>query len=382
MPRLNKYYQKMLAVIGGLFAVVLLMAVFLPISMWLAAGVSVVVLVLTSRVLGLEPARVREQITLNVVIAVTCIIWLVLQFLLGFVFGLTTRVYPHNYFLLYLLPVMVVIVASEVTRANLLRKSGQSKLATLGTTLLVTMIGVLPLLAMTHFTTNLRMTQFVFISLLPWVFSSVFLSFLAIKGGWQATVIFRALTMLPVMVLPLYTSFDDFMSSVVGLGFPVICYLLVYKLVLERAEPLVRKRPNKVLQAVSVGVFLLVATLTTMLFSGLFRFYPLSIATGSMSPHIHVGDFVIVERLDDEGIAELEEGDVLVFEMTGRVIVHRIVAVGMGTHGQPTFVTQGDANNAPDAWVVEKEEVIGTTRLRMPMIGYPTLWVHEILRGA
>ena len=76
------------------------------------------------------------------------------------------------------------------------------------------------------------------------------------------------------------------------------------------------------------------------------------VLTGSMEPTIMIDDLIIVAETDG-----YEEGDVVVYQSGSALVVHRIVEV------EPdTVITQGDANNAPDAPVRKemiKGEVVG-----------------------
>ncbi|MCL2371206.1 signal peptidase I [Candidatus Saccharibacteria bacterium] len=350
-------------------------------TIWLAAGISVAALAVTAKVFGLELGRQREQSVIVAMVVVICAVWLALQFLLGIVVGLVLQARPENYILLNLLPMVLVIIVTELMRVSLLRKSGKSKVMMVVVTLLATLIGGLPLLAVMSLANNLRVAQFVFIGLLPWVFSSIFMTFLAGKGGWQATTAYRVMTVLPLMFLPIYPNLSDFMMSSAHLFIPVVCYFLLYKLTLERDEPRKHRQSSKAWRIVGAGALASVAILVVMLFSGGFRFYPLAVATGSMAPNINVGDFIIVEKLNSGQIASLVEGDVLVFSKRERMVVHRIVAIEEDGSGQLEFTTQGDANSSPDAWVVREDEVIGTTRLKLPLVGHPTLWVSGVTQG-
>ena len=63
------------------------------------------------------------------------------------------------------------------------------------------------------------------------------------------------------------------------------------------------------------------------------------VLSGSMEPTIHIDDLIIVTEQED-----YKENDIVAYQSGSMVVVHRIIAV------EPdTVITQGDANNAPDA---------------------------------
>ena len=72
------------------------------------------------------------------------------------------------------------------------------------------------------------------------------------------------------------------------------------------------------------------------------------VLSGSMEPTIRIDDLIIVTEQED-----YRENDIVAYQSGSMVVVHRIIAV------EPdTVITQGDANNAPDA-PIRKEMIKG-----------------------
>lgn len=72
------------------------------------------------------------------------------------------------------------------------------------------------------------------------------------------------------------------------------------------------------------------------------------VLSGSMEPTIRIDDLIIVTEQED-----YRENDIIAYQSGSMVVVHRIIAV------EPdTVITQGDANNAPDA-PIRKEMIKG-----------------------
>lgn len=82
------------------------------------------------------------------------------------------------------------------------------------------------------------------------------------------------------------------------------------------------------------------------------------VLSGSMEPTISVDDLIIVRETADYAI-----GDVIVYQNGNMLVVHRIVEMG-----PDTVVTQGDANNAPDA-PIRKEMIKGEVVSWIPGAG-------------
>jgi signal peptidase len=85
--------------------------------------------------------------------------------------------------------------------------------------------------------------------------------------------------------------------------------------------------------------------------------------TGSMEPTIPVGGIVVIKPIDPE---TLKIGDIICFQLSEPTsITHRIKNIT-----DQGFITQGDANEDPDQWIVKKENVIGKAIFTIPFIGY------------
>ncbi|WP_394941395.1 signal peptidase I [Psychromicrobium sp. YIM B11713] len=95
-----------------------------------------------------------------------------------------------------------------------------------------------------------------------------------------------------------------------------------------------------------------------------------TVLTGSMEPRYPPGTLVVVKTVDP---ADLAIGDVVTYQIKSgepAVVTHRIVAVSATTGGELRFVTQGDANNAPDSESVRPVQIRGELWYSVPFAGY------------
>lgn len=104
---------------------------------------------------------------------------------------------------------------------------------------------------------------------------------------------------------------------------------------------------------------------------------PLTVLTGSMdgsrADSFAPGDLVVVKPLFDEERETPQIGDVVSFhprpnDATG-LTTHRIVDRIEASDGSISFVTQGDANGAPDAPIMAKQ-VAGVVQYSVPKLGF------------
>jgi len=91
------------------------------------------------------------------------------------------------------------------------------------------------------------------------------------------------------------------------------------------------------------------------------------VRSGSMAPAIKTGSVVMVKPEADYKI-----GDIISFSLDEKNEIpttHRIKEIKI-KNGIQKFITQGDANNAPDMVEIEKENIIGKVILTVPLAGY------------
>lgn len=83
------------------------------------------------------------------------------------------------------------------------------------------------------------------------------------------------------------------------------------------------------------------------------------VLSGSMEPALSTGDLLIISETNDYAV-----GDVIVFQEGRIAVTHRIINMT-----QEHVITQGDANNTPDA-PITREQIKGEVILAIPLVGY------------
>lgn len=91
----------------------------------------------------------------------------------------------------------------------------------------------------------------------------------------------------------------------------------------------------------------------------LFGFSTAVIVSGSMEPSLAVDDLIF-----NCAQKEYQVGDIITFQSGDALVTHRIIGVESGI-----FLTQGDANNAPDPQGVVPEQILGQVVGRIPRMG-------------
>ncbi|MGD9131330.1 MAG: signal peptidase I [Candidatus Bathyarchaeota archaeon] len=107
--------------------------------------------------------------------------------------------------------------------------------------------------------------------------------------------------------------------------------------------------------------------------------YPiLAVASGSMEPVLYAGDLIFVEGIqnfsDIHTAPEDAEnpGDILVYQGTPNLIVHRAIDKEENTDGSIVFIIHGDANPVGANEHVAEERIIGR------YVGFKVPWLGNI----
>jgi signal peptidase len=104
----------------------------------------------------------------------------------------------------------------------------------------------------------------------------------------------------------------------------------------------------------------------------------MSMLSGSMTGVINTGDLIVDDPVTAAQAQHLHVGQIItVREAPGSksLVTHRIVAV-QTTGGAVSYITKGDANNAPDAMPRPASDVVGIFRFAVPRGGYVLADLH------
>jgi signal peptidase len=94
----------------------------------------------------------------------------------------------------------------------------------------------------------------------------------------------------------------------------------------------------------------------------------LVVLSGSMSPTIEAGDLLVDQTLSPAEASTLPVGQVVTVRRNDALVTHRITDV-VHSGGRVSYVTKGDANASADGQAVLPDEVVGTVRFRVPLLG-------------
>ncbi len=105
------------------------------------------------------------------------------------------------------------------------------------------------------------------------------------------------------------------------------------------------------------GIILVLGVILILKFSNVLELY--KVETGSMRDGIMVGDYILVQRVDD-----YREGDIVTYRKTDGFVTHRIIRIE-----NEEIVTKGDANNTEDE-PIKKDDIVGKVVYKSGLLNF------------
>jgi signal peptidase len=334
------------------------------------------ILVIFQILLGIESDRTSNKIDTIQVVFLYTVTYYILTYLVGIIVGYTKTPYslvPIS-IIKNVLPVLLVIILQEIFRYNVIVKCKNKLVITM---LIITFVLLDIALNISHysFTTAMDIFEVIGILIVPSIANNLLLTFMDYKAGYYPTIIYRILTECLIFIIPVVPDFNIYIQAVLKVVFPTILFLKFNTMYAKQTFSLVRRKSlARVFANVAIACVVLVIV---FLVSGAFKYYAMAIGSASMTPNVNKGDAVIVEKL--KTTAKLKKGMIIAFRYDKTVICHRIYKIEM-KNGSMVITTKGDNNNAPDNWELERYNVIGKVNYKIPVIGWPSVWLSEFLK--
>ncbi|MBR3199181.1 MAG: signal peptidase I [Bacilli bacterium] len=307
---------------------------------------------------------------------IALIIYIIVYFLLGLVFGFERTPYSKEIFsiLKNLWSFVGIIFFQEFIREALIKNEKKKIINYFLIIILFSLLNINFSNFFNHFS-DLQ-TSFTYVSsvLLPTILESALLTYLVYIGGVKFGLIYRTFVEVPPFIVPILPDLDWFGTALVGIALPLSVYVYLNYVHINRTERLSKREKRKYNPAVYIPVFVFIGLIAGFVI-GLFKYQPIAVISGSMSPTFNRGDAVVVKKLNEQEKQLLKNGDIIQFVSGSKYVVHRIVEVTNDDYGSVVFITKGDHNNTIDVDKVHIEDVKGKVSFTIPFIGYPSVWL-------
>lgn len=206
---------------------------------------------------------------------------------------------------------------------------------------------------------------------------NIFLNYLVEKYGIYTTFMYRLIMDLRTFFLPVTPNFNVFIESSIYLIYPYWLYTVINNICEDKELEDARGKKHNILY--DIPMYILGLTIVVLV-SREFTYAMIAIGSESMTGEFSKGDAIIYKSYDKKSATiasqKLVKGDIIVFKMKDRVIVHRIHDI-YSLYGEDVYITKGDANDSADNWIVTQNDIIGVVKQKIKYIAWPSVWLTE-----
>ena len=329
-----------------------------------------------------EPTpKMRSKLDIIQSVVIILIIYVMIYFPLGLVFGYERSPYSHT--LISILKNMwafvSIIIFQEMARFALIRLSPKK----IGYYAIIT---ILLIITQVEFWSiggslgnNVDFFKYTSQTIIPLIVSNCLFTYLTITSGNISSTVYRSILELLVILLPIFPSINWLISSMMNIILVIIVALYVNYTDMKSSRTYSRKQVKKE-SIVSYIPFVIVLVLVVCFVSGMFKYIPIAVLSDSMLPEFSRGDAVIIEKISDKSLKKLKKGTIIYYSKDSKLVIHRIVEITKDESNKTKIITKGDNNNTVDPSPVSEGEVLGVAKFMVPYVGYPSVLVSEFLK--
>lgn len=380
--------KKEIAKIASIYALLILVEILLPIPL---AGkyhstyayiikpiMSLILLGLTIKLTKDANTRAKYKLSKAQSILIITLVYLIIKFLLGLIFGYTRSPYSHSIFHIirniwsFILPV----ICMEYVRCKLVLYGKNKTLIYTIITIIFVVIDINISSIAEYFVSGEEAFKFTSEVIIPAIMKNSLCTYIAVTGGITGILFYKIPILLYQLLLPIYPDLDWFFTALIECIVPLIIILSIYRIQQIKVERVQTRRKGK-RSTIGLAITISIVMLFVLFVAGVFKYMPIAVLTYSMEPVFTRGDIVIIDKLNEKEKKNIQVGDVIRYQLEGQSIVHRVVKIKKDKKGDPIFITKGDNNNAPDNKSVTLKQVKGVAKFYIPKLGYPSVWFNE-----
>ena len=309
----------------------------------------------------------------TIILSLLAIVYLTVFYVMGLFFGYSNAVFTFSPWVLthQIIPFAVIIISSEIIRSVLITQN--TKLSKLMTFIIMVMIDMVVYIDVYNMAGAQKIIDVVAFVCLASIANNLLYNYTSNKYGFVGIIVYRLITVLYTYIIPIVPNVEIFFRSIMRMVYPYIIFQIL-EYTFEKKKMIIPdedKRRNLITKI----ILIIIAVLLAMLISCQFKYGALVIATESMTGSIDKGDAVIYEQFDGQNI---EKGQVIIFDKDGTKTVHRVMGI-KNVNGELRYITKGDANQQEDDGYITNDEICGIVNFKIQKIGYPSIWLRDIL---
>ena len=344
---------------------------------YVKVGFITILLILFKLLFNFEKDRHRYWKSICLEIIIYLLIYFLIYYISGLLFSFykPINIYTFNNIFKIFIPLVLTIILKEILRYMMITKSEGSKLLIVFTCITFILFDITSICSINTFKTPYTIFMFIALYLLPYISKNIVCTYISIKVGYKPTILYTLIMETYVYLLPIIPNPNEYIYSVYQLIMPfILLYRVFIFFKIERDEDIIRKYNKK--QIITIIPSVILVLFLVYITSGYFKYHAIVVGSGSMTPNINKGDIVVIEKTI-KNYEDIKIGQVIAYKYDDRIIVHRLVKK-IKVQENTYFYTKGDNNDNIDGYKITNDMIIGLVNIRIPYIGYPTVWLNNL----
>lgn len=222
-------------------------------------------------------------------------------------------------------------------------------------------------------TNNKELFKYLSSNIMPLVMYGIVGTYLIKNSDLKTNLVLQLTPIILAYTIPLSPNLDWYLYGIFHIIYLLIIYIVI-KYEIEKREENSKSAKSNVLSLLPTILLFMVLILFVL---GVFNYVPIGVMSNSMKPIFERGDIIVYQKVEDNN--DIKIGDIICYQLDDIKVMHRVVKI-TEINNKKYFTTRGDNLKTDDPLKVSGEQIVGKIKFTIPRLGYPSVWLYELLK--
>lgn len=320
---------------------------------------------------GYTRNKYKDIILKDVIVFI--LLYIIIYYLLGFIVGFQRS--PLNFSIINitknLIKYLSLKIIIESIKYYLIRENNTQIF-----TIIITIIFIIVSVDINYLINLMELPKelFKYISsnIIPIFMYGIIGTYIIKNASLKTNLLLQIIPTLLTYTIPISPKLDWYLYGV----FHIIYLLIIYNYIkyeIEKREITLEKAKNNIISLIPITSVFFAIILFVL---GIFTYVPVGVMSNSMKPIFERGDIIIYKKMDN--VENIKINDIICYQLDNIKVMHRVIKIET-INNKKIFTTKGDNLLSNDPLKVKEEQIIGTITMTIPRLGYPSVWLYELL---